>query len=142
MIIMLKYYEDLKAGDHFPTISKDPISRVQLVKYAGASGDFNPLHTVEAVGEKAGTGIIAHGMLVMGMAAQGVTSWIPRKYVNSLQIRFRKMTFPGERIHVTGKVLEKKENNRIVSEVVAMNDEGEVKVSGIFEATLPSKNGQ
>lgn len=139
---MWKYYEDLNVGDHFPKISKDPISRVQLVKFAGASGDFNPLHTVEEVGEKAGTGIIAHGMLVMGMAAQGVTSWIPRKYVNSLQIRFRKMTFPGERIHVTGKVIEKKENNQIVSEVAAMNDEGEVKVSGTFEAILPSKNVQ
>ncbi|MCS0671271.1 MaoC/PaaZ C-terminal domain-containing protein [Cytobacillus firmus] len=136
---MWKYYDDLKVGDHFPEILKEPISRVQLVKYAGASGDFNPLHTVEKAGEKAGTGIIAHGMLVMGMAAQGVTSWIPRMYVNSLQIRFRSMTFPGERIHVTGKVLEKKENNRIVSEVIAMNDEGEVKVSGTFEATLPSK---
>ena len=77
---MWKYYEDLKEGDIFPKLSKDPISRVQLIRYAGASGDFNPLHTVEEAGERAGSGIIAHGMLVMGMAAQGVTSWIPRKY--------------------------------------------------------------
>jgi acyl dehydratase len=136
---MQKNYEDYNIGDTFPTITKDPISRVQLVKYAGASGDFNPLHTVEEVGDKAGTGIIAHGMLIMGMAAQGVTNWFPQKYVDSLQIRFRKMTYPGERIYVVGKVLEKKENNRIVSEVVAMNDDGEVKISGTFEAVLPSK---
>ncbi len=140
--MMGKYYEDIQVGDSFPKVSKDPISRVQLVKYAGASGDFNPLHTVEEAGEKAGTGIIAHGMLIMGMAAQGVTSWIPRKNVNSLQIRFRKMTYPGERIHVTGRVIGKKENNRIISEVAAINDEGEVKVSGTFEAIMPSKNGQ
>ena len=43
------------------------------------------------------------------------------------------MTFPGERIHVIGKVIEKKEENRIISEVIAMNDEGEVKVSGTFK---------
>jgi acyl dehydratase len=139
---MWQYYEDLNVGDCFPEVTKDPISRVQLVKYAGASGDFNPLHTVEEVGEKAGTGIIVHGMLVMGMAAQGVTSWIPRKYVNSLQIRFRNLTYPGERIHLVGKVLEKKDNNRIVIEVEALNDEGQVKVSGTFEAVLPSKSGQ
>jgi len=136
---MWEYFEDLNVGDVFPTVTKEPITRVQLVKFAGASGDFNPLHTVEEVGEKAGTGVIAHGMLIMGMAAQGVTSWIPRKYVNSLQIRFRKMTKPGEQIHVTGKVIEKKENNCIVCEVKAMNDEGEIKVSGTFEAALPSK---
>lgn len=133
------YFEDLKEGDTFPKLIKSPISRVQLVKYAGASGDFNPLHTVEEVGQKAGTGIIAHGMLIMGMAAQGVTSWIPRKNVKKLKVRFRKMTFPGEEIHITGKVLEKKNGNKIIGEVFAMNPEGEVKVAGTFEAILPSK---
>lgn len=133
------FYEDLNEGDTFPVIKKEPITRVQLVKYAGASGDFNPLHTVEEVGEQAGTGIIAHGMLIMGMASQGVTSWIPRKYVKKLKVRFRKMTFPGEEIHVTGKILEKQADHKVIGEVVAMNSEGEIKVAGIFEATLPSK---
>jgi acyl dehydratase len=133
-------YEDIQVGTAFPTISKEPISRVQLVKFAGASGDFNPLHTVEEVGEKAGTGIIAHGMLIMGMASQAVTTWIPRKYVHGISIRFRKMTFPGEAIRISGKVLEKKEGNVIVGEVIATNEENEVKVSGTFEATLPSNS--
>ncbi|PWA09205.1 3-hydroxyacyl-ACP dehydratase [Pueribacillus theae] len=134
------YYEEINVGDSFPTLQKDEITRVQLVKYAGASGDFNPLHTVEEVGEQAGTGIIAHGMLIMGMAAQGVTTWIPRKNVKKFQVRFKKMTKPGESIEITGKVLEKKENNIIVGEVLAMNSEGEVKLAGIFEGVLPSKN--
>lgn len=134
------YYEEINVGDSFPTLKKDEITRVQLVKYAGASGDFNPLHTVEEVGEQAGTGIIAHGMLIMGMAAQGVTTWIPRKNVKKFQVRFKKMTKPGESIEITGKVLEKKENNTIVGEVLAMNSEGEVKVAGTFEGVLPSRN--
>ena len=133
------YYEDLKEGDSFPSIKKDPITRVQLVKYAGASGDFNPLHTVEEIGEKAGTGIIAHGMLIMGMAAQGVTTWIPRKYVKNLKVRFKKMTYPGETIVITGKVIEKKDSNTVVGEVIAMNSDGEIKVSGTFEGVIPSK---
>lgn len=133
------FYNEINVGDSFPTLDKEEITRVQLVKYAGASGDFNPLHTVEEVGEQAGTGVIAHGMLIMGMAAQGVTTWIPRKNVKKLNVRFRKMTYPGEAIKVTGKVIEKKENNTIVGEVMAMNSKGEVKVAGTFEGVLPSK---
>lgn len=133
------FFEDIQEGYTFPPVRKEPISRVQLVKFAGASGDFNPLHTVEDVGKQAGTGIIAHGMLVMGMASQGVTTWIPRKYVKKISVRFRKMTFPGEEIHVILKVLEKKEDNIVVGEVRAQNGAGEVKVAGTFEAILPSK---
>lgn len=133
------FYEDVKAGDTFTPIEKEEITRVQLVKYAGASGDFNPLHTVEEVGEKSGTGIIAHGMLIMGMAAQGVTSWVPRKYVKKLNVRFRKMTYPGERIIVEGRVLEKTDKNKVIGEVIARNDNGEIKVSGNFEFVLPSR---
>jgi len=133
------YYEDLHEGDTFSDLKKDPITRVQLVKFAGASGDFNPLHTVEEVGKQAGTGIIAHGMLILGMTAQGVTTWIPRKYVTKLQVRFRNMTFPGEEIQITGKILEKKEDNKVLGEVLAKNSAGEIKVAGTFEAALPSK---
>jgi len=134
------YFEDLQEGDSFPVLKKDPITRVQLVKFAGASGDFNPLHTVEEVGEEAGTGIIAHGMLVMGMLSQGVTSWISRKNIKRIQVRFSKMTYPGESIEIVGSVKKKKGDNLVVGEVLAKNSEGDVKVSGIFEAILPSRN--
>ncbi|MFJ8066864.1 MaoC/PaaZ C-terminal domain-containing protein [Psychrobacillus sp. NPDC096426] len=130
----------LKEGYIFPVLKKEPITRVQLVKYAGASGDFNPLHTVEEVGEKAGSGIIAHGMLIMGMAGQAVTSWIPRKYVSKLKFRFQKMTFPEEKIEISGKVISIGSDNKMVCEVVAKNSDGEIKGSGIFEAILPPNN--
>ncbi|WP_223593283.1 MaoC family dehydratase [Neobacillus bataviensis] len=133
------YYEDLQVGDSFPVMKKDPISRVQLVKFAGASGDFNPLHTVEEAGKQAGTGIIAHGMLIMGMASQGVTTWLSRKNIKRIQVRFSKMTYPGETIEIVGRVIEKKADNIVVGEVQAVNSLGEVKVSGTFEAILPSR---
>ncbi|MFP7299319.1 MaoC family dehydratase [Neobacillus niacini] len=134
------YYEDLQVGASFPVLKNDSITRIQLVRFAGASGDFNPLHTVEEVGEQAGTGIIAHGMLIMGMLSQGVTSWIPRKNIKRIQVRFRKMTHPGETIEIVGRVIEKKADNLVVGEVLAKNCDGDVKVSGIFEAKFPSTN--
>ena len=133
------YFEDFNEGDKFPIKRDAEITRVQLVKYAGASGDFNPLHTVEEIGEQAGTGVIAHGMLIMGIASKAVTSWIPRENIKKYNVRFRKKTRPGEEIEVVGKVLEKKENNTLIGEVQARNLEGEVKVAGKFEAVLPSK---
>ena len=62
-----RYFEDVLVGDEIPQLVKSPIKHLQLVRYAGASGDFNPLHTDPSVGEAIGTGgIIAHGMLIMG----------------------------------------------------------------------------
>lgn len=133
------FYEDVSEGYEFPVLEKEPITRVQLVRFAGASGDFHPLHLVEEFAEKAGMKIVAHGMLVMGMLSQGVTSWVTRKNVQKIQVRFSKMTLPGESIQIVGKVLEKKPDNTVVGEVLAKNKEGEVKVSGIFEAKLPSR---
>lgn len=131
-------YMNLEVGYEFPKIVKEEITRVQLVKYAGASGDFNPLHTVEEVGEQAGSGIIAHGMLIMGMVAEAVTTWVPRKQVRNLKVRFKKMTFPGEVIEVVGKVIDKT-NDRLVGQVSAMNREGVIKVSGTFEVNFLTK---
>ncbi|MCM3180451.1 MaoC/PaaZ C-terminal domain-containing protein [Cytobacillus horneckiae] len=135
----MMFYEDVNEGYEFPVLKKEPITRVQLVRFAGASGDFHPLHLVEEVAEKAGMKILAHGMLVMGMLSHGVTSWVSRKNIKKLQVRFSKMTFPGETIQIVGKVLEKKANNIVLCEVQAKNIEGEVKVAGVFEATLPSR---
>lgn len=134
------FYEDIQEGYEFPVLTKDPVTRVQLVRFAGASGDFHPLHLVEEFAEKANMKIIAHGMLVMGMLSQGVTSWVSRKNINKISVRFSKMTLPGETIQIVGKVLEKKGDNIVLAEVLAKNSEGEVKVAGTFEATLPSKS--
>jgi acyl dehydratase len=53
-----------------------PVTRADLVRYAGASGDFNPIHWNERVATEVGLpGVIAHGMLTMGLAARAVTAW-------------------------------------------------------------------
>lgn len=137
------YFEDIQLGDTMPVLVKDPVSNVQLVKYAGASGDFNPLHTDPEVGRAVGIGgTIAHGMLIMGFVGQAITGWIPKKYLRKFGVRFAAMTRPGDVVTVTGKVVEKKEDGAeklIVCQVEAKNQKDAVLVSGSFEAALPSR---
>lgn len=137
------YFEDIKVGDVLPVLVKDPVTHTQLVKYSGASGDFNPLHTDPEVGKAVGIGgMIAHGMLIMGFVGQAITNWIPKKYLKSFGVRFAGMTRPGDVVTVTGKVTEKKEvggEKRIVCEVTAKNQKDALLVAGSFEAALPSR---
>jgi acyl dehydratase len=66
------------------------LSRDSLVKYAGASGDFNPIHYRDDIAQSVGLpGVLAHGMLTMGIAIQPVADWIgdPAKIVD-YQVRF------------------------------------------------------
>ncbi len=66
------------------------LSRDSLVRYAGASGDFNPIHYRDDVAEGAGLpGVLAHGMLTMGVAVQGVVDWLgDRGTITSYGVRF------------------------------------------------------
>src|SRR4026207_688763 len=73
------YWEDVTADGSMPPLVKDPIQQIQLTKYAGASGDFNPIHQDDAFAKAAGMGgVFAHGMLSMGFVAQSVTDWVGR----------------------------------------------------------------
>ena len=54
------YYEDLQVGDTLPPLVKPPITHLQLVRYAGASGDFYPVHTDPKVGEKSVPAGLSH----------------------------------------------------------------------------------
>lgn len=135
------YFEDITIGDEIPALTKKALDETQLVKYAGASGDFNPLHYVDAVGKKAGQGgVIAHGMLIMGFAGQAFTDWLPNKLLKRLKVRFISPSKPGDIITITGKVVDKKIEHRvIVCELAARDQNGQTKLTGLFEAVLPSK---
>jgi acyl dehydratase len=136
------YFQDINVGDAIPTLVKKPVSKVQLVRYAGASGDFNPLHTDPEFGKTVGIGQIAHGMLIMGFVGEAVTSWVPKKYLRKLSVRFAGMTRPDDVITVTGKVAEKKQvngHNIVRCEDLAANQKGETVIAGSFEAALPNR---
>jgi acyl dehydratase len=123
------------------TINKNEITHSQLVRYAGASGDFNPIHTVVPVGEQAGLGgVIAHGMLIMGMAGEALTRWFPRQNLRGFKVRFSSMTRPGEQLSIEGKINEEIDvegEKRVVGSLLVKNVAGEVKLKGQFEVKKP-----
>ena len=123
----------MEVGYTFEPLQKDKITHTQLVKYAGASGDFNPIHTVVPFAEAAGLGgVIAHGMLIMGIVGQAIGQWFSIKDLSKFSTRFKAMTRPGEQITVQGRVVDETEN-RWICEAEAINENGEVKVKASFE---------
>lgn len=80
----------IKAGESLESITLPPVSRIDLIKYAGASGDFNPIHTIDEEATAAGLpGIIAHGMWTMGNLTKLFTPYLEDGLVTDYQIRFR-----------------------------------------------------
>jgi acyl dehydratase len=138
------YYEDVQVGDTIPELVKPALSHIQLVRYAGASGDFNPLHTDPKFGEMVGTGgIIAHGMLIMGFVGQLLSDYVGPAALRKFGVRFRGMTRLDDVITCTGTITEKYEadgEGRITGKVQAVDQNGDVKVSGTFVAALPRRS--
>ncbi len=138
-----RYYEDVQVGDAIPALVKTPVTHLQLVRYAGASGDFNPLHTDPKVGEEIGTGgIIAHGMLIMGFVGQLLSDYVGPGALRKFGVRFKGMTHLEDEITCTGTITEKYEadgEGRIAGKVQAVDQNGDVKVVGAFVAALPHR---
>jgi len=136
-------FSKLEPGDSLPSMTKDPITKVQLVRYAGASGDFNPIHTDDEAAQKTGLkGVIAHGPLVMGFLGQAITRWTPKHTLKRIKVRFIGMSYPGDRITVDATVtkkIEEDEGLRIICDTIAKDQNGEVKLLGQFEVFF-SKN--
>jgi len=138
------YFEDVQVGDTIPRLITSPVTHLQLVRYAGASGDFNPLHTDPKIGEMIGTsGIIAHGMLIMGFVGRLVSDYVGPAALRKFGVRFKGMTHLDDVITCTGTITEKYEADgeaRIAGKVQAEDQNGDVKVTGTFVAALPKRS--
>src|SRR5258705_13729852 len=109
---MSVFFDDVAVGDELPPLTKGPVTDTQLVRYSGASGDFNPIHTVPKVAQMVGLdGVIAHGMLIMGFGGQFLTDWAGVGSVRTYKVRFSGMTKPTEQVVCRGHVTEKLEQN-------------------------------
>jgi acyl dehydratase len=117
-------------GDELDSRTLPPVTRLQLIKYAGASGDYNPIHTVDEAAKEAGLdGVIAHGMLTAATMGLPFSPYLERGYVSGLEVRFSGMVYVGDEITVGGRVSEREESGEgcvYTFEVYANNGENTV----------------
>ncbi|MBB3869357.1 MaoC family dehydratase [Parageobacillus toebii NBRC 107807] len=121
---------ELKVGESLPEVKLSPVSRLDLIKYAGASGDYNPIHTIDEEAKKAGLpGIIAHGMWTMGNLAKLFTPYYEEGFVQDYSVRFKSMVFLNDVVTLKAMVKEK-EDHALRFEVAAINQDGKEVVKG------------
>ena len=128
-----------------PEFRFGPVTRTDLVRYAGASGDFNPIHQDDEFAKAAGMGgVFGHGMLTMGFVAQSVADWAGAGTVKKLGVRFAGLVRLKDVITCKGRVLDKSSKNGthlVDLELWAQNQKGEKVVTGKATVALPSRDG-
>ncbi|HKI74760.1 MAG TPA: MaoC/PaaZ C-terminal domain-containing protein [Pseudomonadales bacterium] len=130
---------ELKVGDtHEEEVCRN-LSRTQIVQYAGASGDYNPLHTDEIFTTQVAKypSVFAHGMLSMGMTGKMLTNWVGDGRLKSFGVRFTSQVFPGATLTAKATVTAIREEGgeKIVDlDVSTTNEEGTEVIKGTASA--------
>ncbi|ELY48137.1 FAS1-like dehydratase domain-containing protein [Natronorubrum sulfidifaciens] len=134
--------DDIAVGDTGPTIVVDDLSRQQFVKYAGASGDFNPIHYDEPYARAAGNeSVFGQGMFTAGVTSRAVTDWVGLEAVSSFRVRFHSQVFPGETIIANGEVVDSQPSDGVVELALeATTHHGEPVLTGTATVALSTDN--
>tara|TARA_B100000745_G_scaffold279232_1_gene210656 strand:+ start:310 stop:732 length:423 start_codon:yes stop_codon:yes gene_type:complete len=131
----------LKIGDTHEEIVVEDLTRTQLVMYAGASGDYNPLHTDEIYTTQiAGyPTVFAHGMLTMGLTGKMLTNYVGDGRLTKFGVRFTNQVWPGDTLTTTATVLDIQINEDatlVDLEIKTLNQKDETVVSGYATAKI------
>jgi acyl dehydratase len=136
-------FDDVTEGQTLPPFVVNKLTRTDLVRYAGASGDFNPIHHDEEFAKLAGNPtVFGHGMLTAGFVAKCLTDAVGVENLRRYKVRFATRVWPGDTITCSGRVTKKYEADgeaRIDGEVMATTQKGETAVTGTFTAALPRR---
>ena len=129
--------KDLNVGDTYTECLVEDLKRTQIVMYAGASGDYNPVHTDEKfTKEIAGyPTVFAHGMLTMGMTGRMLTNYVGDGRLTKYGVRFTSQVWPGDTLNSTAKV-EEINDGRVNLSVETINQDGAIVLSGYAEARV------
>ena len=135
--------EDVSVGDTAPELVIEDIERVDFVKYAGASGDFNPLHVDETYATEAGyPTVFGHGMFTAGLASRLVVDWFGLDSIDRFRVRFTDQVWPGDTLTVTGEIVECEsagEQVHVECEFAVENQDSDVVLTGDSTVTLPAE---
>jgi acyl dehydratase len=134
---MVMARRELAAGQTFETVVVADLKRTQIVQYASASGDYNPLHTDEIYATKiAGyPSVFAHGMLTMGLTGQAVAGLAGAENLLRFGVRFTAQVRPGDTLTVRSSVV-RVEDGVAELAVSAVTSSGTEVVSGYAHARL------
>lgn len=137
------YFEDVKEGDELPSFTVANLTRTDFVKYAGSSGDFNPIHHDQTFAEASGNPtVFAMGMMNAGILSRLVADYAGLENLRKYKVRFAIRVWPGDSVTCKGKVTKKAVENGekiIEGDIQALNQKGEVAIQGSFRAALPSR---
>ena len=131
---------NLNPGDtHTATLVED-LKRTQIVQYAGASGDYNPIHTDEIFAtEVAGyPSVFAHGMLTMGMTGKMLTDYVGDERLTKFAVRFTRQVWPGDDLTATATFtgFEEGDDSLANFEISTTNQDSDVVLSGTAQARV------
>lgn len=133
--------EDFAIGAQAPPVVLENVSRTHFVRYAGASGDFNPMHHDDTIATSVGNpSVFGHGMLTAGLMARTLTDWFGPTALRTFQVRFSKQVWPGETLKCTAVVtaVDDSGDDAVVDvDCEVTNQEGEVKLTGTASAAVP-----
>jgi acyl dehydratase len=132
---MAPKFDSLETGTMLPEMTTEPVTQLHLIKYAGASGDFNPIHTIPEYAKEAGLdGTIIHGMYVMGVMGKMLSDWAGNKNIRKYGVNFKAMTKPGAVLTAGGEIKRKYEDDngkKLINLKLFVKDEtGDVKLDG------------
>ena len=138
-------FEDLSVGAEAPPLVVENISRTHFVRYAGASGDFNPMHHDDTVATTIGNpSVFGHGMLTAGLMARVLKDWFGPAALRRFQVRFSKQVWPGETLSCTATVTGLRDADEsglglVDVECQVVNHDGEAKLTGTATAAVPRR---
>ncbi len=131
-------FDSVKIGDEIPKFVVEGVTRSDFVRYAGASGDFVPLHYDQTFVETAGIPtVFAQGMFTAGLLSKALTDWAGVGSIRQFKVRFATRVWPGDVVTCTGKVtnrLEKDGEKLVEGDLIVLNQKGEPAVRGSFRA--------
>jgi acyl dehydratase len=131
----------VQPGVEAPPREFGPLTRQMFVRYAGASGDLNPMHYDDELARSAGyPSVFGQGMLTASLLATFATDWLGADTVRRFAVRFREQVWPNDVLTCSGSIVSvvpDGEDDRVTVDLVATRQTGGVAVTGAAQFLIP-----